>query len=379
MNVNKKKVLLIEDSDYHAVVVQELLGKVKNILFEIKRCSNLAQGLECLDIEDFDVVLLDLVLPDCKGLRTFARTKRHAPGIPIVILTSTEDDELTITALRGGAQDYLIKGDFTSVLLVHSINYAIERKQAEVALRKAHDTLEMRVAERTAELTALNERLKQEIIERKRVEKRIKKSLAEKQVLLGEIHHRVKNNMQVISSLLRLQGRTIKNEKYLELLRDSQNRIELMALVHEKLYRSEDMTHIDSKEYIKDLITGVFLSHGAGIGKITTNINIKGISLELKLAMPIGLIINELVSNSLKYAFPENKKGKISVSLHTNKNEIELIICDNGIGFPQEIDFKNIKTLGLQLVTTLVEKQLDGKIELDRSSGAKWTIKCKKG
>lgn len=226
-------------------------------------------------------------------------------------------------------------------------------------------------------------------IERIRSEAQIMASLKEKEVLLKEIHHRVKNNLQVISSLLNLQSKYITDERVLSVFRESQNRVKSMALVHEELYQSRDLAKIDFSEYVRNLISFLFRSYGANSNFIITKINIDDIMMSIDSAIPCGLIINELVSNSLKYAFQtcakvEEDRGEIKISLHkignsspktpNAKSKIELIVSDNGDGFPKEIDFKNTESLGLQLVNTLTE-QLDGTIEFNGAGGAEFKIK----
>jgi len=217
-----------------------------------------------------------------------------------------------------------------------------------------------------------------DITERKRAEELIKASLEEKEVLLKEIHHRVKNNLQIISSLLYLQSKGVKDEKTLEVFRDSQSCVKSMALIHEKIYASGDLAKIDFGEYIRDLTDNLFSSYGINADKVALKIDVKDVSFGVNLAVPCGLIINELISNSLKHAFPEGKTGEIVVSLRVAKEkEVELIVSDNGIGIPEDLDYKNTDSLGTQLVVNLVEKQLKGTIELDRKGGTTLTIKFK--
>jgi PAS domain S-box-containing protein len=215
-----------------------------------------------------------------------------------------------------------------------------------------------------------------DITERKRTEEKIKASLNEKEVLLREIHHRVKNNMQIISSLLKLQAGYIEDKKYLEMFKESQNRILTMSLVYEKLYRSKDFTKINFKEYIHNLANGVFQSYSGRSSNILLNLNIENVELGIDSAIPCGLIINELVTNSLKYAFPGEIKGEIKIVLgKIDGNEYELTVSDNGIGIPQDLDFRKTETLGLHLVSMLTEDQLSGKIDLDRSRGTEFIIR----
>lgn len=215
-----------------------------------------------------------------------------------------------------------------------------------------------------------------DITERKHAEEQLKESLKEKEILLREIHHRVKNNMQVISSLLMLQEELSEDEKVIEMLKDSQNRIISMALIHEKLYRSENLSKIDLKEYIDDLVSGLFQSYGMSEDKVALNINAENVLLGIDSAIPFGLIINELVSNSLKHAFPEDKSGEINIFIRsTDEDMIELLIGDNGVGIPEDMDFRKTESLGLRIVKVLVEKQLHGGITLNRDKGTEFKIK----
>ncbi len=211
--------------------------------------------------------------------------------------------------------------------------------------------------------------------EQKLAEKKIADSLAEKEILLREIHHRVKNNMQIVSSLLGLQARNIKEKKYSEIFKDSQSRINSISLTHEKLYRSKDFANIDFDEYIRDLTTKLFHSHGVG-GRIELILNIDNVTLGIDQGIPCGLIINELITNSLKYAFPKDGKGEIKISLRRrDENLIELVVGDNGVGIPDDTDFRKTESMGLHLVTILAEDQLHGQIDLDRSRGTEFKIR----
>jgi two-component sensor histidine kinase/sensor domain CHASE-containing protein len=195
-----------------------------------------------------------------------------------------------------------------------------------------------------------------------------------KQLLLKEIYHRVKNNLQIIISLLNLQSRKTKDKNVIEILTDSQNRIRSMALIHERLYKSKDLSGINIKEYIHDLANNLFHSYGVLSSRIKLNTDIDDIMINLDTATPCGLIVTELVSNSLKHAFPEGNKGELIIKLKSDNYEnFTLIVKDNGIGFPKDLDFRTTNTLGMQLVTGLVS-QLKGTIDLDQSSGTEFKI-----
>ncbi|MFP4654399.1 MAG: histidine kinase dimerization/phosphoacceptor domain -containing protein [Methanohalobium sp.] len=189
-----------------------------------------------------------------------------------------------------------------------------------------------------------------------------------------DIHHRVKNNLQVISSLLSLQSEFFGNETVIEAFRESQNRVRSMAIAHEKLYQSKDIASIDVADYIQNLTNYLYLSYRGRSSEIGLNVDIDNIFLNMDTAIPLGIIINELVSNSLKHAFVNSETGKIKIKLRKHRNNnYTLIVSDNGKGFPDELDFKETDSLGMQLVNTLVE-QIDGTIKLDKYNGTVFTI-----
>jgi PAS domain S-box-containing protein len=213
-----------------------------------------------------------------------------------------------------------------------------------------------------------------DITERKQAEEQIKASLKEKEVLLKEIHHRVKNNLQVISSLLSLQSGYIRdNKEAIEIFKESQNRVRSMALIHEKLYQSKDLSRINFADYIRSLVTTLFQSYTANSQAITPKIDVGDVLLDIDTAIPCGLIINELIANSLKHAFPAGKEGEIRIDIHSDNNKFTLIISDTGIGFPKDLDFRNTGSLGLELVVTLTN-QLRGTIALHSNGGTEWKI-----
>ncbi|MGC1396579.1 MAG: histidine kinase dimerization/phosphoacceptor domain -containing protein, partial [Coleofasciculaceae cyanobacterium] len=214
-----------------------------------------------------------------------------------------------------------------------------------------------------------------DISERKQSEIEIKESLREKEVLLQEIHHRVKNNLQVISSLLDLQSQRFTDQVALEVFQESQNRIKLMSLVHETLYKYKDFVKLNFSEFVKTLTDYLFRAYQKEASEIILELKLEQVKLKLDKAIPCGLIISELVSNSLKYAFPEQMPGKISLSLnHDQHNYINLIIQDNGVGFPVDWESGKGKSLGMQLVNILTN-QLEGTIEINHRMGSEFKIR----
>jgi two-component sensor histidine kinase/PAS domain-containing protein len=214
-----------------------------------------------------------------------------------------------------------------------------------------------------------------DISDRKGVEKELKKSLEDKEVLIREIHHRVKNNLQIIASLLHLQESTLTDKNLITILKESEVRVKSMATIHEKLYQSRTFQEVNFKEYLEQLIIDILYTYKVPKDTIQVIMNIEDINLNIETSIPLGLIINELVTNCVKYAFPK-MDGTITIELKTMNDEIELNINDNGIGLPLDIDLENSETLGLQLVNNLTS-QIDGHVDIDRSHGTNFKITFK--
>lgn len=267
-------------------------------------------------------------------------------------------------------------------IVANQIEVAIGNATHAEALQDAHSSLEKRVQQRTKELSQTVEMLEQEIGDRKRAEMQIKTSLDEKNVLLKEIHHRVKNNLQIICSLLSLQSCNITDPDALSMCKDSQHRIKSMALIHEHLCQSGNLALIDFSEYIKTLMDNLFDSFEESFNNIKAEVDVEGIKLGMDTAVPCGLIINELISNSIKHAFPpEHTKfngggfcGSILVKLaKLDDGGYKLTVSDDGVGFPEGLDYRKTDTLGLQLVCILAS-QLQGSVSLERKSGTRFNV-----
>jgi PAS domain S-box-containing protein len=212
-----------------------------------------------------------------------------------------------------------------------------------------------------------------DITERKEFENALKSSLEEKEILIREIHHRVKNNMQIISSLLNLQKHHVKDKEAADVLLESQNRVRSMAMIHEKLYKTQNFSQINFTDYIKNLIDDIFHSYNVDPTQIQREIILDEVMMGLETAIPCGLIISELATNTIKYAFPNHMKGKFRIKLYSVDDLYHLIVADDGVGIPSHINFDGTETLGLLLVNTLV-RQLDGTVELTRNNGTEFKI-----
>ncbi|MDY7022534.1 MAG: sensor histidine kinase, partial [Cyanobacteriota bacterium] len=214
-------------------------------------------------------------------------------------------------------------------------------------------------------------------IERNETEMQLKNSLQEKEVLLKEIHHRVKNNLLVVSNILDFQADYTESEEVIEILQESQKRIESMALIHEKLYQSTGLNTVDFGDYIQDLVSQLMESYDQSSDLIELELDTDSILLNIETAHPCALIVNELVSNAFKHAFPDNRSGKIWVELHQNlEQDVILTIRDNGIGFPENFDFRSVDSLGMELISTLVD-QLEGNLEMIQDRGTTFCLTFK--
>lgn len=314
----------------------------------------------------------DIVSPEHRkkmpGITQMLRSRKHATFE--AVHTRKDGSEFPVEI---STHLFTMRGRELALSIARDIT---ERKKIEQERLGITETLANLVKERTIDLERSNVLLEEEIQVREEAEKNIQASLAEKEVLLREVHHRVKNNLQIIVSLLSLQSRYIEDEKTLDALKESQNRVKAMAIIHEKLYKSEDMSSIDMGSYTDMLTRHLFQFYGVIPGRIHLVVDVRKMKVTINTAIPLGLIINELFSNALKYAFPEGRNGEITISAKKDRDGILLVFRDNGIGLPEGFDWKESHSLGLRLVLTLVE-QLSGTIDLDRSSGTAYTIRIR--
>ena len=330
---NMIRVMLVEDNPGDALILSEMLREIYGNQFELINFKQLNDGLNHLK-EDFDIILLDLNLPDSHGIITFQTMKKNAPDLPIIILTGLNDEDLAINIVSEGAQDYLVKGQIDKQHLSKSIKYSIERKN---------------------------------------IENQLQITIKDKELLLRELHHRVKNNLMIISSLLNLQSTYIKDEESKKIFKESQNRARSMALIHERLYQSTDLKRIDFGDYIRTLANDLYHTYVMDTNLIKLNVDVEDIKLDINTSIPLGLILNELVTNSLKHAFPKGSSGKIDIILHLQDKKYLLEVKDNGIGFTKDIDYKNTDSLGLRLVISLTD-QIEGEIEFNNKLGTSFKI-----
>ena len=212
-----------------------------------------------------------------------------------------------------------------------------------------------------------------DITERKIMEEQLEKALEDKDILMKEIHHRVKNNLMIMASLLNMQSRYIEDEVARDIFKDSQSRAKTMALIHEKLYQSKELKKLDVQDYMESLAQDIYHVYIKDPNRIQLKIDVEPHMLDINTIIPLGLILNELVSNSLKYAFPDGRKGQLTVKFKLEDNKYKLIVSDDGIGIPEELDYENSDSLGLRLVYSLSD-QIGAEVKLDTTNGTRFEI-----
>lgn len=404
---HKGRILIVDDSAANLKLLTDMLALRGHT---VHPASDGVSALHFARTELPDLILLDIVMPRIDGYKVcrFLKDYEETREIPVIFMTSLAETSDKVKGFRMGAADYITKPFQTEEVMarvetllalrdvqkklrarnvellkanddLEKVNKAlsreiVERNQAEAELKLYREQLEDLVRERTTELAEANRNLESEIAERRRAQEQVTASLREKEILLREIHHRVKNNLQIISALLHLQSDSVQDEESLSLFRVSQERIKAMALVHEKLYKSKDLASIEFGEYVENLTRHLALSYVGDSDRIAVKTETGSFSLDIEEAIPCGLIINELISNSLKHAFPDGRKGEITVTCHADhEGMVTVEVRDTGVGLPRGLDLLDTETLGLQIVAMLV-RQLRGSIEMRNENGASFVL-----
>jgi two-component sensor histidine kinase len=334
------KIMMVDDSAAERGLCRRLLEKVHIPQLEFVEAATAVAGLETAQAVKLDCILLEYLLPDMNGLEFLARLNRDQGVAPaVVMLTGVTTERIVVEALKAGAQDYLIKDRITS----GSLDLAIRNAMRKVSLMRALQADRDRLAE----------------------------SLAEKEVLLQELHHRVKNNLQVVASLLRVQAED--GQAAADALRESQLRVETMAMIHEQLYASGDLRQVNLAEHAGLLMSNLLSVYGAEPVRISGQVVMEPLVLGVDQAIPAGLILNELMSNALKHAFPAGRRGRIAVAGGLANGRVEMTVWNNGVELPEEFDLQKRTSLGLRIVQILA-RQLKGTLEIDRNGGTAFRI-----
>ena len=328
------RILILEDN---AADAELNLHELRRAGFDPQwtRVETEADFLAALDTAP-ELILADYSLPKFDGLSALKLLRDRGLDIPFILVSGQLGEETAVEAMKQGANDYLLKDR------IARLGTAVERALEEKRLRA----------------------------EKQEADEKIRASLREKEVLLTEVHHRVKNNLQIISSLLNLQSRRITDLATLKILASTSNRVRAMAAVHERLYESGDFGQIDFAAHLGSLVRNLMRAHAPADGTVRPELKLEPVTVELNTAVPLSLIANELITNALKYAFPEGAQGTLTITLRAGETLHEMCVADDGPGFPAGIDPASSRALGLRLVRDLV-RQIRG--ELDIASAATGT------
>lgn len=363
------QILIVEDSPSSLKLLTEILTGQG---YEARPALGGVLAMKTVEIEIPDLILLDVKMPDIDGIEVCRRLKsdnryRH---IPVIFISALDETTEKIRGFNAGGVDYITK-PFEPVEV-------LARVATHLRLHELNEQLEQKVDEATEELKMVNIQLQREIVWRKQTEAELNASLAEKEILLKEIHHRVKNNLQIISDLIDMQTELIADECALHQFRNFQDRIKTIGLTHEMLYRSSNFAYIDFSSYVQTLIKYLYDSHVTVPGLISPSVVADDITLSIDQAIPCALIINELVTNSLKHAFPGSTAGEINIHIRTGTDDqIVLTVADTGIGMESGLDHQHTGYRGLDLVA-LLTRQLQGKIELHKGKGTSFVVTFRK-
>jgi two-component sensor histidine kinase len=351
-SMEKVNILLVDDDPRNLDVLDSVLARPD---YRLVRARTANEALLALVGDEFAVIVLDIHMPDLDGfkLAEIIKQRKRTQHIPIIFLTAYyQEDKDVLQGYGAGAVDYLSK----------PVNPLILKSKVDVFVdlfRKTHA------------LTKLNQAMETEI--EQRVEQ-IRASLREKETLLKEIHHRVKNNLQVISSLLSLQSDKLADTTTRKLFHDARDRVRSMALVHEKLYNSHDLARVELGEYTQSLMSDLMQAHAALASKVRLRIEQDAVFVPVDVAIPCGLILNELATNALKHAFGERDEGEIAIETkRLDDGRIRVVFSDDGRGLPPELDWRSADTLGLRLIRMLAE-QLGGTSELCNGQGTRFEL-----
>jgi two-component sensor histidine kinase len=332
-----RRVLIVDDD-------RQNLNLLKNMLESIGHEAELAfSGAEALEKlhPSTDLVLLDVMMPGMDGFEVATRI-RNTQGyedIPIIMVTILDSKDDRLRAMESGANDFI---------------------------SKPIDILELRVRVRS-------------LLKMKEAQDRIKASLREKDLLLREIHHRVKNNLAIVSSLLRLQSRYATDEFHRKMFIDAENRIRSMAVAHEKLYQTDNLGSLKMGEYVGSLVDHLAVSSKTLGTRITLRKIIDDLSLNLETVIPLGIILTEVVLNAFQHGFPDGREGEITISLlGTGDQGFELIVKDNGVGIPDDFDLDSPKSFGMRLVN-LFSRQMNGTVKINNFGGTEFRVQFHEG
>ncbi len=344
------RILQVEDLPSDAALTERALTKAGYTVYS-ERVATALEMRAALAKQPWDLIVADYLLSEFDAKSALSLLHQSGHDIPFIVVSGTLGEELAVSMMKAGAQDYLLKRNLARLAP------AVEREIGDVRARRGRDVAERALDESEQRFTAQGATLQRQT-----------NLLHQRETMLREIHHRVKNNMQVMSSLLSLQSRAASNPETSRMLEENQNRIQSMALLHEILYQSEDLAVVDFSKYLRRMVDHLFRSYGVDNQKIQLHTELDAVSLELDDALPCGLLISEVISNSLKHGFPDGREGEVRIVLRRQSATVVLLILsDNGVGLPDQLDWTKTRSLGLRLVRVLAQ-QLRAELDI-RSEG----------
>lgn len=346
-------ILLVDDDQRNLDVLESILASPDYRLFRARTAD---EALLALITDEFAVIVLDVRMPDISGyeLAQLIKQRKRTQHVPIIFLTAYyREDEDVLQGYGAGAVDYLSK----------PVNPLILKSKVAVFVDLFRKTRALATMNRVME-AEIEERLKQ-----------LKASLREKDILLKEVHHRVKNNLQVISSLIDLQASRLPDASVRSLFCDTRDRVRSMALVHEKLYQSQNLAETELAAYTGNLMRQLFAAHAEVSAKIRLHLELDPVVLPVDMAIPCGLILSEMATNSLKHAFVGREQGSIHVELKgLGRKSVRLLYQDDGRGFPPDLDWQKADSLGLRLIHMLSE-QLHADLRMRNGAGTTFELR----
>lgn len=351
----QNNILIVDDTPENLTVLSRML---ETHGYQVRPAVNGQVALKAISRSLPDVILLDIIMPGMNGYELCRRLKadEKTRNIPIIFISALDEVMDKVKAFAVGGVDYITKPF-----------------HAEEVLARVHTHLSVRNMQR--QLQQQNVRLQKEIKVRQQMEEKITTALKEKEVLLQELHHRTESSMNVICSMLRLQSSVVWDENITQMFKDLETRVRTIALVHQRLYQTENLSRVDLKDYIYDLGILLYKNYKTNAARVELKPDLQSAYVAIDSAILCGLLLNELLSNSLKHAFPKDMTGEINLTLRTlESGEVELRVKDNGVGLPKGFDAKK-DGIGLQLVRALEQSSLKGSVNYNTGDGTEWIIR----
>lgn len=379
------KILIVDDKQEARYLLRLLLEGRKH---EVIAAENGKEALQQLEEHQVDLIISDILMPEMDGFKFCQILKRDETrkNIPFVFYTATYVDKKDEKFSLDLGADLFLRKPIQPELLLQEIDKLCEKIKAgkytpsELTLKREADIYKLYNERLIHKLEHKIDRLEEEIERREKVELELKKTVAQKEVLLRELYHRTRNNMQIICSMLKLYTAKFLDDSWNKVVSNIISKIKSIALAHRKLCESRDLSHLNLQEYLTDMINLIRRNFSYKQSQINISTDLENIEVLFDTAIPVGFVINELLTNAVDHAFPENKKGNIMIKLQQKEDDyIDLELKDDGIGLPDNFDINSDKNLGLNMIRSIVQDQMHGTIDFTVNNGTLWQVKFKKG